>query len=142
MTPWTIARQAPLFMGFPRQEYWSGLPFPSPGDLPDPGIKTISSAPQMDSLLLSHQESPYICNLLMRLRFDLVRWELQEGYYCNLYKYIKAIFYATLNYKHLKSGPFLVALFEMTRSLLQLKKKPQKSILANDCVNCVILVSF
>ena len=38
VTPWTVARQAPLFMGFPRQEYWSGLPFPSPGNLPDPGI--------------------------------------------------------------------------------------------------------
>ena len=38
-TPWTIAYQAPLSMGFSRQEYWSGLPFPSPGDLPDPGIK-------------------------------------------------------------------------------------------------------
>ena len=35
-TPWTIAYQAPLSMGFPRQEYWSGLPFPSPGDLPNP----------------------------------------------------------------------------------------------------------
>ena len=39
VTPWTIGYQAPLSMGFPRQEYWSGLPFPSPGDLPDPGIK-------------------------------------------------------------------------------------------------------
>ena len=39
VTPWTVAHQAPLSMGFPRQEYWSGLPFPSPGDLPDPGIK-------------------------------------------------------------------------------------------------------
>ena len=37
--PWTLAYQAPLFMGFSRQEYWSGLPFPSPGDLPNPGIK-------------------------------------------------------------------------------------------------------
>ena len=36
VTPWTIARQSPLSMGFPRQEYWSGLPFLSPGDLPDP----------------------------------------------------------------------------------------------------------
>jgi len=36
---WTVARQAPLSMGSPRQEYWSGLPFPSPGDLPDPGIE-------------------------------------------------------------------------------------------------------
>ena len=39
VTPGTAARQAPLSMGFPRQEYWSGWPFPSPGDLPDPGIK-------------------------------------------------------------------------------------------------------
>ena len=38
-TPWTVALQAPLSMGFSRQENWSGLPFPSPGDLPDPGIK-------------------------------------------------------------------------------------------------------
>ena len=38
-TPWTVAYQASLSMGFSRQEYWSGLPFPSPGDLPDPGIK-------------------------------------------------------------------------------------------------------
>ena len=42
MTPWTGARQAPLSMGFPRQEYWSGLPFPSPGDLLDSGIKSES----------------------------------------------------------------------------------------------------
>ena len=38
-TPWTVAYQAPLSMEFPRQEYWSGLPFPFPGDIPDPGIK-------------------------------------------------------------------------------------------------------
>ena len=38
-TPWTVAHQASLSMGFSRQEYWSGLPFPSPGDLPNPGIE-------------------------------------------------------------------------------------------------------
>ena len=43
-TPRTIAQQAPLSMGFPREEYWSGLPCPSPGDLPDPGIEPMSSA--------------------------------------------------------------------------------------------------
>ena len=43
-TPWTVACQAPLSMEFPRQEYWSGLPFPSPGDLPDPGIEPVSLA--------------------------------------------------------------------------------------------------
>ena len=41
-TPWTAAHQAPLSKGFPRQEYWSGLPFPMPGDLPVPGIKSVS----------------------------------------------------------------------------------------------------
>ena len=42
-TPWTVARKATLSMGFPRQEHWSGLPFPPPGDLPDPGIEHRSS---------------------------------------------------------------------------------------------------
>ena len=41
-TPWTVARQAPLSIGFSRQEYWSGLPFPSPGDLPELGIEPAS----------------------------------------------------------------------------------------------------
>ena len=42
VTPWTTALQAPLSMGFPKQEYWSGLPLPFPGDLPDPGVKPAS----------------------------------------------------------------------------------------------------
>ena len=46
-----VAHQAPLSMGFSRQEYWSGLPFPSPGDLPDPGIESRSPTLQADSLL-------------------------------------------------------------------------------------------
>ena len=50
VTPWTAACQAPLSMEFSRQEYWSRLPFPSPGDLPDPGIKTRSPIMQTDSL--------------------------------------------------------------------------------------------
>ena len=50
MTPWTAARQAPLSMEFSRPEYWSGLPFPFPGDLPDPGIKPRSPTLQVDSL--------------------------------------------------------------------------------------------
>ena len=58
-TPWTVAHKAPLFSGFPRQEYWSGLPFPSPGDLPDPGIKSMSPALQANSLPLSHQRSSW-----------------------------------------------------------------------------------
>ena len=61
VTPWTLAHQAPLSMGFSRQEYWSGLLLPSPGDLPDPGIKHMSPASptlQADPLLLSHLGSP------------------------------------------------------------------------------------
>ena len=46
MTPWTVAHQAPPSMEFSSQEYWSGLPFPSPGDLPDPGIEPGSPALQ------------------------------------------------------------------------------------------------
>ena len=48
--PWTVAYQAPLYMGFSRQEYWNGLPFPSPGDLPNPGIKPRSPTLQVDAL--------------------------------------------------------------------------------------------
>ena len=56
-TPWTVALQGPLSMGFSRQEYWSGLPFPSPGDLPNPGIKPGYPAWLADSLPLSCQGS-------------------------------------------------------------------------------------
>ena len=60
-TPWTAAHQAPLSMGFSRQEYWSGLPFSYSRDLPDPGIEPLSpTAPtlQAESLPLSHQGNP------------------------------------------------------------------------------------
>ena len=64
VAPWTIACQAPPSMGFPRQEYWSGLPFPSPGDFPNPGIKTTSAPWQTDSLPLSHLGSPWLLFLM------------------------------------------------------------------------------
>ena len=51
VTPWNVAHQAPPSMGFSRQEYWSGLPFPSPGHLPHPGTETRSPALQADALL-------------------------------------------------------------------------------------------
>ena len=50
VTPWTVACSAPLTTGYSRQEYWSGLPFPSPGDLPDPGIEPRSPAMEADAL--------------------------------------------------------------------------------------------
>ena len=62
VTPWTIARQAPLSTGFPRQEHWNGLPFLFPGDLPHSGIQPASfTSPELqaDSSLLSHRGSSY-----------------------------------------------------------------------------------
>ena len=56
-TSWTAAHQAPLSMGFSRQEYWSGLPSLPRGDLPNPGIEPMSPALQVDSLQLSHWRS-------------------------------------------------------------------------------------
>ena len=61
-TPWPVAHQAPPSLGFSRQEYWSGLPIPSPGDLPDPGIEPRSPALQADALISEPPEKPYyIC---------------------------------------------------------------------------------
>ena len=57
VTPWTVG--SPVH-GFPRQKYWSGLPFPSPGDLPNPGIEPASPALQVDSFPLSHREAHFI----------------------------------------------------------------------------------
>ena len=59
-TPWTVAHQAPLSMGFSRQEYWSELSFPSPGALPDPGIELMSPALQAFFYHMSYREVPYI----------------------------------------------------------------------------------
>ena len=61
VTPWTVAHQAPLSMGFSRREFWGGLPCPPPGDLPHPGMETaspVAPALQADFLLLSHWGSP------------------------------------------------------------------------------------
>ena len=60
VTPWNVAYQAPPSMGFSRQEYWSGLLFPSPGDLPDPGIEPGSPTFQADALT----SEPLVCLLL------------------------------------------------------------------------------
>ena len=64
MTPWTVAHQAPLSMGYSRQEYWSGLPFPSPGHLTDPGIKSWSPTLQADSLPMEPPGKPDILYVL------------------------------------------------------------------------------
>ena len=56
---WTVAHQAPVSMGFLRQEYWSGLSFPSPGDLPDPGFEPVSLALAGGFFTMSHQGSQF-----------------------------------------------------------------------------------
>ena len=65
-TPWTLARQAPLSKGFSRQESWSELPFPSPGDLPNPGIKPWSPVLQEDSLPTEVPGKPHRCTLPLK----------------------------------------------------------------------------
>ena len=68
VTPWAIAYQAPLSMGFSRQEYWTGVPFPSPGDLPYPGIEPGSpTLHAMDSLLSKPQGSPQVALVVKNL---------------------------------------------------------------------------
>ena len=62
VTPWTVAHQVPLSMEFSMQEYWSGMPFPSPGDLHKSGIEPKSPVLQADSLLF---EPPYLCRLYL-----------------------------------------------------------------------------
>ena len=73
VTPWTVACQAPLSVEFSRPEYWSGLPFRSPGDLPTPGIELTSLAMQADSLPLSHWQSPMIIMTWPQISLNLLR---------------------------------------------------------------------
>ena len=70
-SPWTVALQAPLSRGFPRQEYWSGLPFPSLQNFPRQGIEPTSPAWQVESLPLSHLGSPW--GSLITLKFIKVK---------------------------------------------------------------------
>ena len=70
-TPGTVAYQAPPSIKFSRQEYWSGLPFPSPGDLSDPGIEPRSPALQANALPSSHQGSPNAINALSKYNIQL-----------------------------------------------------------------------
>ena len=63
VTLWTVAHQAPLSRGFSRQDYWSELSFPAPGDLPDPGIEPGCPALQADSLPSEPPGSPYVSQL-------------------------------------------------------------------------------
>ena len=82
VTPWTVPHQAPLSMGFSRQQYWSGLPFPSPGGLPDPGIKPVS--PTLTGKYFSAEPPGKLeFKFITRFSYDslpLSHWEAQESY--------------------------------------------------------------
>ena len=75
-TSCTVVHQALLSMGFPRQEEWIGLPFPTPGDLPDPGIELASTALEADSLPLSHLWSPLLWTLFFKYALP---WDFPDG---------------------------------------------------------------
>ena len=72
-TPWTLACQAPLSLGFSRQEYWSGLPFPTPGDLPDPGIelKTFKSPVLVGGFFTTSATREALFTLYLALYFHI-----------------------------------------------------------------------
>ena len=78
VTPWTVARQAPQSMGFSRQEYWTVLPFPSPGDLPNPGIKPGSPSLRADALPSEPPGKPVKANAITRLSQILPRNKLES----------------------------------------------------------------
>ena len=82
MTPWTVAHQAPQSMGFSRQEYWSGLPLPSPGHLPNPGTEPGSPAFQADALT---SEPPVGSSSQL---FSWLRFKKEEHSFCDTVKYM------------------------------------------------------
>ena len=115
MTPWTVAHQAPLSMGFSRQEYWSGLPFPSPGDLPDPGIEPPtqgSPALQADALI---SEPPLLIKFPIYSFLGFVSLLIHGvllktvSYYCNSFLSLSLLFLAMpYSVQNLSSPTFFV----------------------------------
>ena len=79
VTPWTVACQAPPSMEFSRQEYWSGLPFPSPGDLPNPGIEPVSPTLHANTLPSEPSGKPKGSETLGQLRRSMVEGKNKTG---------------------------------------------------------------
>ena len=109
-TPWTIGYQAPLSMGFSRQEYWSGLPFPSPEDLPDPGIEPGSPALQADALTSEPAGKPRVYSRGLEMYMGRREQGMIDGI-CgcrhNLGKKSKVRLCGTLNFMTVTVEPFL-----------------------------------
>ena len=114
-TPWTIAHQAPLSMGFARQEYWSGLPFPSPGDRPNPGIDPRSPALRADALTSEPPGKHYTVFVLYFLFPDSHQNFLHHFFLC-FFVSLSLIYYFSseftklkcLHYHHFKSSSYLL----------------------------------
>ena len=89
-TPWIIAYQAPLSLGFPKQGYWSCLPFPFPGGFLDPGINPTSPVWQADSLSLSHLESPVKMVIVSKVifRFTIIPVKILPRIFADTDKFI------------------------------------------------------
>ena len=108
VTPCTTALQAPPSMGFPKQEYWSGLPFPSPGDLHDPRIKPVSSAWQADSFTTEPPWKPsqtytYYANLSPILHMKKIKHR-QQSMQLETHRWVWQSWYLNLVWLKLKSS--------------------------------------
>ena len=107
-TPWTVAHQAPLSMGFSRQEYWSGFPFPFPGDLPDPGIKPTSSALSGGFFTTVPPEKPHkfiMSQFCGSEAWAQHAWVLCSGFHCPEIKV-----FSQSCFSHWSSGSLLISL--------------------------------
>ena len=112
MTPWTVASWGPLSVEFSRQENWSGLPFPSSGDHPDPGTDSRPPTLQADSLLLSHQGSPVV--LYLSYLFQSVFHIYSEGKNCVLFVFASLVSRrVAISYFFTVLFPFIFYLFLM-----------------------------
>ena len=87
VTPWTVAYQAPPSMGFYRQEYWSELPFPSPGYLPDLGIEPGSPTLQTDALPSEPLGNPFVINNSSLTMLCLIQWFLVNEGQCIILRF-------------------------------------------------------
>ena len=113
VTPWTISHQAPLSMGFSRQEYWSGLLFPSPGYLPDPGIETRSPALQADSLPSEPPEKPLLMAIVLTILL-LISLSIKQGF-----KYGQSLIFS---FYYRKSYAFLLKYYGHLSALQKLNR--------------------
>ena len=119
-TPWTVAHQAPPSVGFFRQEYWSGLPFPSPGDLPNPGIEPES--PALEAEALSSEPPGKPMNMMLAVAYSCIAFIIKEmSFYpcfvkCFYHKSILKVKVKSLSHVQLFATPWTIQSMEFSRS--------------------------